>query len=245
MLLQPLVSTPPEVEPLTAPEVEAVLDAATRTRHPARWSLAIGFGLRQGEALGLCWDDVDWEQGTMTVRRSLARRPWAHGCRGTCHERSGARCPRRHSGGLVLDEVKTRAGVRTLALPPVILDQLRAGHRVQGAARLQAGELWARGPHGGYVFATPLGAPVDPRNDHRRWKRLLVDASVRAARLHDARHTAATGLLILGVDARTVMSMLGWSQLSMTQRYQHVVPELVHEAARLVGEYRWPTSAES
>jgi len=49
---------------------------------------------------------------------------------------------------------------------------------------------------------------------------------VREARLHDARHTAATMLLVLGVPARAVMDVMGWSQIGMTQRYQHVPNEL-------------------
>lgn len=232
---------PDEVVPLTTVETRAVPEAATRTRHSARWGLALAFGLRQGECLALCWNDVDWEQGTLTVRRSLSRRIWQHGCEGMCHRKRGADCPKRHNGGLVFDETKTRSSIRTLSLPPALLSQLRSGRAAQSAERLAAGELWSCGPHNGWVFATPLGRPVDPRSDWERWKTLLPDAGVREARLHDARHTAATGLLVLGVDARTVMRLLGWSQLSLTARYQHVVPELVEEAGRRVGNHLWGT----
>lgn len=242
MIAAVLRYVPDEIVPLTTAETKAVLDAATRTRHPARWGLALAFGLRQGECLALGWDDVDWDAGTLTIRRSLSRRIWQHGCEGSCHRKRGADCPRRRGGGLVVDETKTRSSIRTLSLPPVLIAQLRSGRAAQSAERLAAGELWQAGPYGGWMFASPLGRPVDPRSDWERWKSLLADAGVRDARLHDARHTAATGLLVLGVDARTVMSMLGWSQLSLTARYQHVVPQLVEEAARRVGEHLWGIS---
>ena len=84
----------------------------------------------------------------------------------------------------------------------------------------------------GWVFATNRGQPIDPRRDWRAWKELLADAGVRDARLHDARHGAAVFLLLAGVDTRTVMAILGWSQPMMVMRYQHGVDGLMYDAAR-------------
>jgi integrase len=50
---------------------------------------------------------------------------------------------------------------------------------------------------------------------------LLQAAKVPDGRLHDARHTAATVLLVRGVPERTVMSVIGWSSTAMAARYQH------------------------
>jgi integrase len=61
------------------------------------------------------------------------------------------------------------------------------------------------------VFTSPRGEPINPNTDYHHWKQLLVDAGLRDGRLHDARHTAATVLLILGVPERAVMSLMGWS----------------------------------
>jgi integrase len=47
-------------------------------------------------------------------------------------------------------------------------------------------------------------------------------AQLRDGRLHDARHTAATVLLILGVAERAVMGLMGWSDSGMARRYQHL-----------------------
>lgn len=61
--------------------------------------------------------------------------------------------------------------------------------------------------------------------------------------MHDARHTAATLLLVRGVDARVVMSVMGWSHLSLTARYQHVIPELARDAAERMGVALWGATA--
>jgi integrase len=66
-----------------------------------------------------------------------------------------------------------------------------------------------------------------------------MQAGVRDARLHDARHTAATMLLLLGVPSRAVMDVMGWSQASMTTRYQHITTELTLSIANQVGELFW------
>jgi integrase len=73
------------------------------------------------------------------------------------------------------------------------------------------------------VFTTPTGQPLNPRPDYMSWKLLLERADVPERRLHDARHTAATVLLLLGVIERTVMAVMGWSSTAMAARYQHVV----------------------
>jgi hypothetical protein len=59
------------------------------------------------------------------------------------------------------------------------------------------------------------------------------------ARLHDARHTAATLLLVQGVDQRVVMSIIGWSTATMANRYQHAVSELLQLAAARMGDALW------
>jgi integrase len=82
-----------------------------------------------------------------------------------------------------------------------------------------AAQLWT---DGGWVFATPTGKPLNPRTGWTDWKKLLNRAGVRDGRLHDARHTAATVLLLLGVPERAVMGVTGWSNTAMAARYQHV-----------------------
>ena len=62
---------------------------------------------------------------------------------------------------------------------------------------------------------------------------------MREGRLHDARHTAATVLLVLGVPERTVMDVMGWSSTAMAVRYQHVTDPIRREVASRVGGLLW------
>jgi integrase len=75
-----LVSRPPryeapEVEPLSAADARKVLGVAVYRRNAARWSVALALGLRQGEALGLRWSDLDLGEGRLTVRAQLQPSP--------------------------------------------------------------------------------------------------------------------------------------------------------------------------
>jgi len=89
------------------------------------------------------------------------------------------------------------------------------------------------------VFTTKTGQPLNPNSDYRAWKALVKRAGVRDARLHDARHTAATVLLVLGVPERTVMEVMGWSTTAMAARYQHVTDPIRREVAARVGALLW------
>ena len=161
-----------EVEPLSAAEARALLAAAEGLPNAARWSVALALGLRQGEALGLRWDAVDLDAGRLRVVLALQRQPGV---------------------GLVLVAPKSRASTRTLVLPGPLVAALRTHRAAQLQARLAAGSAWE--DHD-LVFVQPSGRPIDPSADWAAWKALLRSAGVRDARLHDARHTAATLLLV-------------------------------------------------
>ncbi|MGH3827997.1 MAG: tyrosine-type recombinase/integrase, partial [Pseudonocardiaceae bacterium] len=145
-------------------------------------------------------------------------------------------CPHRQGGGLVLDDVKSRAGRRTIALPDRVLKLLTEHQLAQQRECEVAGNLWEE--HG-FVFTSETGRPTDPRVDNREWAQLLEEAGVREARLHDARHTAATMLLVLGVGQRVVMGIMGWSNNTMTTRYQHLTPDLRRDIAHQVDGLLW------
>ena len=78
-----------------------------------------------------------------------------------------------------------------------------------------------------------------PDSDYHRWKALLKEAGVRDGRLHDARHTVATVLLVLAVPERTVMGIMGWSSTAMAARYQHVTDPIRRKVADQVGGLLW------
>jgi integrase len=234
--------------------------------------LALALGLRQGEAIGLQWGDLDSQSGTITVRRALQRQTWRHGCddphacgekhhkvklcREGCkaHKRAcpppcpanctdhARHCPQRRDGGLVEAEVKSEAGRRIVSVPKPLMEWLNRHREQQSAERTAAGSLWRQG---GWMFTQSTGAPIDPRQDYQQWRDLLSAAAIRPARLHDARHTAATMLLVLKVPVRAVMDVLGWSDSKIANRYMHVPDELKHEIAGQVAGLLWSTPADT
>jgi integrase len=236
-----------EVEPLTKAEARRILAAASEVRNSARWSVALSLGLRQGEALGLCWDAVDLANGTVAIKQSLARSRFAHGCDRAkpCGQRQ-VDCPRRLGEPMRLEKPKSRAGERVVTLPRPLLEALRKQKAEQDRERRNAGMEWwvpppaTRGSSWDLVFRTVTGRPVQHSRDHKDWQALLVKAGVRRARLHDARHTAATLLLEMNVKPRIVMEILGHSSIGLTlNTYSHVMPELERAAAAQMAAALW------
>ncbi|RLL67976.1 site-specific integrase [Streptomyces sp. Z26] len=224
-----------EVEPYNVEEVRRILRAADERRNAARWAVALALGLRQGEALGLKWTDVDLNRGVLMVRRSRRRPRYAHGCGGACGRKAGY-CLERKRVNPETADTKSRAGLRAVGLPPQLVGLLRT-HRIrQDAERVAAGDAWS---DEGWLFATRTGRGTSTRIDYDEWKELLRDAKVRDARLHDARHTAATVLLILGVPERAVMGLMGWSSTAMAARYQHMVDSVRTTVAEQVDGLIW------
>ncbi|TWV41317.1 site-specific integrase [Streptomyces misionensis] len=225
-----------EVEPYTVAEVQRLLKAADRHRNSARWAVALALGLRQGEVLGLRWEDVDLEGGFLVVRRSRHRPQYAHGCVEPCGRKAAGYCPQRRRTNPEISTTKSRAGRRAVGLPEQLVDLLRAHREAQDAEREAAGNRW---DEGGWVFADEYGRTPSHRRDWAEWKALLIEANVRDGRLHDARHTAATVLLILGVPERAVMGLMGWSTTAMAARYQHMVDAVRADIARQVDGLIW------
>jgi integrase len=184
---------------LDADEVAALLAAASGTRLEAMWTVLVTLGLRRGEALGLRWDDVDLDAGVMHVERSVVR---VEGV------------------GLVVGEPKTERSRRTLPLPAVTLEALRAHHRRQAAERLRA-KVWVDDQ---VVFSTKHGTTIEPRNVNRELNRLCEVAGLDQVGVHVLRHTFATLLLGAGEDVATVSELMGHRNTVITMtRYQHVL----------------------
>ena len=130
---------------------------------------------------------------------------------------------------LHVSEPKTARSRRTITLPSLVCDALRAHRTRQLEDRLAAGGRWI---DSGMVFTSTVGTLMEPRTQQRKFKAILRAAELPNIRYHDLRNTAATLLLAQGVDPRTIMETLGHSQISMTlNTYAHVVPALQRVAA--------------
>jgi integrase len=238
-----LIAKPPrveeeEIEPFTRDAITKIFTVALDGRNACRWVVAIALGLRQGEVLGLRWQDVDFHEGTLTVAIQRPRPKWRHGCDQPCGHKHAGHCPRRVNTRKETARPKSKAGRRTIGLPQPLLDQLKLHLIEQGKEREKAAELW---DEQGWLFTNEVGRPLNHRTDLARWKQLLEAAGVRDARLHDARHTAATVLLELGVPDRAAMQIMGWSNAALTQRYQHVTGHVLGSVATQVGAHLWET----
>lgn len=144
-------------------------------------------------------------------------------------------CPQRQGGGLVFRPPKSKSK-RVIPLPTELVPIIQAHRTAQVAERLTAGELWQ--DHD-LVFCQPDGQPIDSKADWRDWKDLLATAGVRDVRVHDARHTAGTLLIEMGVHIRVVQEILGHSDIRVTQRYTHAGTLLTRDAAERMGQALW------
>ncbi len=213
--------TRPEVVPFTPEEARRFLEGARESRLYALYAVAMAVGLRQGEALGLHWRDVDLETGTLRVRITLQR-----------------------IGGEVLFlPPKSARSNRVVGLPPVCVDALRVHRRQQLEQRMAAGPAWQE--HG-LVFTSRTGTPLDARRQVRDFAAVCDRAGLGHRRMHDLRHTCATLLLTQNVHPRIVMEVLGHSQISLTMNtYSHVLPSLLRVAADTMEDVLRPHGSEA
>lgn len=196
-----------EIQPLTPSQARILLVAARGDRLEALISVALALGLRQGEALGLRWEDVDFESGLIHVRFELQRL----------------------EGQYRLVELKTRRSHRTVAMPPYIARKLREHEARKREERILLGPEWHESD---FVFTSQIGRPLSGTYVTHAFQRLLKRAGLPKRRFYDLRHSCATLLLVQGVPARVVMEILGHSQIGLTMNtYTHVLPELGRDAA--------------
>ncbi len=224
----------------------SLLDAHELLRHAAalpdgsRWVAAFLQGMRQGECLGLTWDSVDLDAGTITIEWQLDALPYRRP-----HDRSSGfkikpGLPHRH---LVdrwhLVPPKTAKGKRVIPLVPWMTAALIAWREIAPPNR------W------NLVWPAPDGSPRDDVDDRMAWYDLQDAAQVahteqapprdgdaddmirldgRRYGLHEARHTTATLLLEAGVSEAVVIAIMGHSSIVTTRGYQHVSQTLARRA---------------
>ena len=199
-----------EMQYLDAAQVKKLLETARRTgdRNYALCYLAVSTGMREGELLGLRWDDVNLEQGILNVRFSLKRLP---------------------SGVLALKQPKTKTSIRAIKLGRQTIDILQLQKIRNSMDAEKAGKLWKEQK---FVFPSTVGTPMDPTNLIKAFRKLLRKADLPRIRFHDLRHTAASLMLNNGVDVLVASHRLGHARPSITlDVYGHLIPSMqVHVA---------------
>lgn len=190
---------------LTVEHVKSLVAQARRTQDCRIEHLIVLLattGLRRSEALGLEWADIDLEGGQLEVRRALVR----------------------DSEGLQRSEPKSAAGLRNFSLAPPAIESLKRQRRKQREQRLRAGSAWI---DSGYVFTTPDGGAMEPRNVSREYAELASKAGLPDTGMHALRHYAATAWLASGkATVRDVADALGHSSPTITlEIYTSAIPE--------------------
>jgi integrase len=172
------------------------------TRH-AVFFTAIFTGMRRGELLGLKWEDVDWLNRKIHVRRSLYK---------------GA-----------FQDPKSDYSRRAIDMGPRLIETLKNHRAKQNETRLKAGGNWSNND---LVFCHNDGTALDGDNlYHRDLKAVLKKAELRSIRIHDLRHTFASILISTGHNIKYIQSQMGHSPSKITlDLYAHLMPE-VHEGA--------------
>jgi integrase len=195
------------VHPLSAEQSRAFLEFSKDDRLGPLFAAALSTGMRQGELFGLGWEDIDFERNSVRVRRALQR----------------------VKGKPTFVEPKSESSRRTITLPAVAMTAFRIQRTRQLEQRLLAGDQWQ---DWGLVFSSSKGTPLDGPNVNKRLQKLLEQAGLPRQRFHDLRHGCASLLLAAGVPPRTIMGVLGHSQISLTlNTYSHLSPALEQDAA--------------
>src|SRR5215216_5550519 len=201
-----------EISPLDGKQTQTLLEAARGDRLEAHYVLAVHTGMREGELLGLKWEDVDLERGVLRLRHALVR----------------------EGGKVVLGDLKTPKSRRSVRLTAVATDALRGHLERQLAEMERMGSLYQPG---GLVFATEHGTLINPSNlRNRSFKPLLRRAFGEGGPdicFHDLRHTCATLLLIQGTHPKLVQELLGHATIAMTlDTYSHFLPSMGEQTVR-------------
>jgi len=197
-----------EINPLSLEQIKALLVVTQGHPLEALLTLALATGMRRGELLGLKWKDIDFEKGTLQVRRIMSRVP--------------SKLKTEERKGYVEAATKTKRSRRSIVVVPFALEALRRHQEHQQATKEKA----TRWVENDLVFRTSVGTPLHPDNNiFVPFKELLKEAMLPNIRFHDLRHSAATLLLSEGVHPKIVQEILGHSNINITLNvYSHVLP---------------------
>jgi len=206
--------TPPRIprkekNVLTREQAHTLLDEVRTHRLEALLTLAITTGMREGELLALHWQDINFEDRSLQVKRAVSYLK---------------------EYGYVESEPKTAKSRRMIKLPVFVVDILKRHKAQQEEQRRQVGSAWIEKD---LLFTNAQGYFYSPSTLRKVFRRFLVSIDLPHMRFHDLRHSAATILLAMKVHPKVVQEILGHSQIAMTlDVYSHALPSMQEDVTK-------------
>lgn len=176
-----------EIHPLDDGELAALLAAAQGGELEHFITVVLFTGMRMSELLGLTWDCVDYNSGTITVNKQLAP-------------------PAQRKTGEVFTTPKSHKP-RTVAAAPSVLATLKAQRRRQIEHQLRTGPMWDNAHN--LIFTNESGGLIPQRNLERRFRAVANAAGLERIRFHNTRHTCAVNSIRAGDNIKTIQGNLG------------------------------------
>jgi integrase len=203
----------PEIKPLDEQQIAAFLKEIDGHQFETLYILTLFSGMRQGEILGLSWQNVDFKAGTITIDRQLQL------IRGVYKHLS----------------VKNDR-VRKITPAPAIMQLLKAHKSQQAAAQLKAGAMWEN-PFN-LVFTNELGINLKRYTVYKYYKQIVKRIGIEESRFHDLRHSYAVAALQSGDDVKTVQANLGHHSAAFTlDQYGHVTEKMRQDSANRMDQF--------
>lgn len=206
-----------KITPLSDAQIPLFLEAIQADPYCNAFALCLLAGLREGECLGLSWEQIDFDNGRITISRQLQKE--------------------KKKGGQYYIADSTKNGkTRVIEPPPLAFQYLRAEKKKQLENRLRAGAHWDN-PFN-LVFTEEDGRNIIFQTFHRHFKKIAASIGCPNARPHDLRHTCATVAISSGADIKSVQSLLGHATASFTLNvYTHTSDKMKADTAARMQSY--------
>ena len=167
--------------------------------------IASGLGLRVSEILGLTWNNIDFNDFTITVDKITTR----------------------DNGKVILKDPKTESSVRTISAPKEIIFMLKQLKKDRLAAKLKGEKS-----HRELIFYDKNLQPVAPDVISKKFKYFLEQNNLKHIRFHDLRHSHVTMLIDAKVPIKVISERVGHSNVNTTLNiYSHALKEMDQEAS--------------